>query len=110
MTGLPKMQELSSDEMIEALSDPSAAIVEAIHSVLERTPPELVGDIISNGIVLTGGGSLLYGIDKLITQYTGINTYIADDPVTCVARGTGHALEDMNLLQDGMLYISRDNR
>jgi rod shape-determining protein MreB len=110
MTGLPKMQEISSDEIIEALSEPSNAIVEAIHSVLERTPPELVGDIITNGIVLTGGGSLVYGLDKLITQYTGINTYIADDPVTCVARGTGCALEEMNLFQDGLIKITRDSR
>jgi rod shape-determining protein MreB len=110
MTGLPKMQEISSDEIIEALSEPSNAIVEAIHSVLERTPPELVGDIITNGIVLTGGGSLVYGLDKLIMQYTGINTYIADDPVTCVARGTGCALEEMNLFQDGLIKITRDSR
>jgi rod shape-determining protein MreB len=110
MTGLPKMQEITSDEMIEALSEPSNAIVEAIHSVLERTPPELVGDIITNGIVLTGGGSLVYGLDKLISEYTGINTYVADDPVTCVARGTGRALEDLDLLQDGLLYITRNNR
>lgn len=110
MTGLPQMQEISSDEMVEALSEPATAIVEAIHSVLERTPPELVGDIITNGIVLTGGGSLICGLDKLISKHTGINTYVADDPVTCVARGTGRALEDLNVLQDGLLYITRNNR
>ena len=108
ITGLPQMQEISSEEMIEALNEPATAIVEAIHSVLERTPPELVGDIITNGIVLTGGGSLVYGLDKRIAEYTGINAYVADDPVTCVARGTGRALEDMNMFQNGLIYVSRD--
>ena len=108
ITGMPKMLELDSEEMLEALSEPSSAVVEAIHSVLERTPPELVGDIITNGIVLTGGGSLLYGMDKLITNYTGIHSFVADDPVTCVARGTGLALDNLNVLQDGLLYVSRN--
>ena len=108
ITGMPKMLELDSEEMLEALSEPSSAVVEAIHSVLERTPPELVGDIISNGIVLTGGGSLLYGMDRLISNYTGIHSFVADDPVTCVARGTGLALDNLNVLQDGLLYVSRN--
>ena len=110
MTGLPKMLELTSDEMLDALSEIGSEIVEAVHSVLERTPPELVGDIFTNGIVLTGGGSLLYGIDKLIAERIGIHTFVADDPVTCVARGTGIALENLNILQDGLLYVSRNKR
>ena len=108
ISGMPKMLELDSEEMLEALSEPSTAVVEAIHSVLERTPPELVGDIITGGIVLTGGGSLLYGMDKLIAAYSGIHSFVADDPVTCVARGTGLALDNLNALQDGLLYVSRN--
>lgn len=105
ITGLPQHLELSSGEILEALKETTTEVVEAIHSVLERTPPELVGDIISNGIVLTGGGSMLYGLDKLITKHTGIHAYVADDPVTCVARGTGHALEHMDLFQSGLLEL-----
>jgi rod shape-determining protein MreB len=110
MTGLPQTQEITSDEMVEAFAEPSQAIVEAVHSVLERTPPELVGDIITNGIVLTGGGSLLNGMDKLISDYTGIKARVADDPVTCVARGTGLALEELDKLEDGLLYVSQSAR
>lgn len=108
ITGLPKMLEITSEEILEALTEPAHSILEAVHYVLEHTPPELVGDIINNGIVLTGGGSLLYGMDKLISDYTGIHTYVADDAVTCVARGTGIALDNLDVLQDGLLYLSRN--
>ena len=110
ITGLPKTIEMTSEETREAFSDVSSDIIEAIHWVLEKTPPELVGDISEKGIILTGGGSLVYGLDKLISKFTGINAFIADDPVTCVARGTGIALENIHLLQDGLLYISKNKR
>ncbi|MDR3091744.1 MAG: rod shape-determining protein [Clostridiales bacterium] len=93
VTGLPKTISVSSEEMQEALSESVAAIVEAVHSVLERTPPELASDIADRGIVMTGGGSLLYGLDKLIKKKTGINAIIAEDAVSCVAIGTGKFIE-----------------
>jgi rod shape-determining protein MreB and related proteins len=110
ITGLPKMIDITSEETREAFEDVSESIVDAVHSVLERTPPELVGDISENGIILTGGGSLVNGLDKLISKRTGIKARIADDPITCVARGTGIALENIDSLQDGLLYIARNKR
>ena len=107
MTGLPKIFEVSSSEMIEALEEVSARIVEGIHGVLERTPPELVADISTNGIVMTGGGSLIWGFDKLIQSKTGIETHIADEAVSCVAYGTGKSLEWVNEMQDGTINLSR---
>ena len=77
----------------EALRDTTSQIVEAIHSVLEKTPPELAADIADRGIVLTGGGSLIRGLDELIESKTGINTMVAEDPMTCVAIGTGKYVE-----------------
>jgi rod shape-determining protein MreB len=85
MTGLPRVFQVNSSEMIEAFEEVSERILEAIHGVLERTPPELVADISTNGIVLTGGGSLVWGFDKLIEARTGIETHVADDAVSCVA-------------------------
>ncbi|MDR3644996.1 MAG: rod shape-determining protein MreB [Clostridia bacterium] len=110
LTGLPKMLEITSDEIMEALVEPAGIIYEAIHWVLERTPPELVGDISTGGIVMTGGGSLLCGLDRYISKRTGIKAIVADDPVTCVAKGTGKALESHGQLQDGLLYISRNKK
>lgn len=110
ITGLPKMFEITSDEMLEALDETGTAIVNAVRKVLDKTPPELIGDISTNGIILTGGGSLLYGLDSLITKHTGIKCTIADDPVSCVARGTGKALDNLNELQDGLLYVSKNKR
>jgi len=95
LTGLPKTIEVSSDEMLEALAESVTAIVEAVHSVLEQTPPELASDISDRGIVMTGGGSLLYGLDKLIKEKTGIDAIIAEDAVSCVAVGTGRFIEFM---------------
>ena len=89
MTGLPRVFSVSSSEMIEAFEEVSTRILEAIHGVLERTPPELVADISTNGIVMTGGGSLVWGFDKLIESHTGIETHVADDAISCVAYGTG---------------------
>lgn len=96
MTGLPKTMTVTSDEMLEALHDPAQQIVEAIHGVLERTPPELASDIYERGIVMTGGGALLSGLDELIEEKTGINTVLAKSPMTAVAIGTGQFVEYMN--------------
>ena len=108
--GLPKVITISSKEMIEALAEPVTAILDAVCWVIENTPPELLGDILHNGIVMTGGGSLLYGFDKLITQVTGIKTRVAKDAVSCVAIGTGKSLDNLDLLHEGAINISRDKR
>jgi rod shape-determining protein MreB len=93
VTGLPKVVTISSDETEEALREVTAQIVDAIHSVLERTPPELAADIADRGIVLTGGGSLLHGLEELIEENTGITTMIAEEPLNAVAIGTGKYIE-----------------
>lgn len=93
VTGLPKTIEVTSEETEEALRDVTSSIVEAVHRVLEQTPPELAADIVVRGIVLTGGGCLLHGLDELIESKTGINTMTAEDPMTAVAIGTGRYLE-----------------
>ena len=107
MTGLPRVFSVSSSEMIEAFEEPAQRILEAIHSVLERTPPELVADISTNGIVMTGGGSLVWGFDKLIESHTGIETHVADDAISCVAYGCGKSLESVGEMQDGTMNLSR---
>jgi len=93
LTGLPKTLTITSEEMHEALYESIMAIVDAVCQVLERTPPELASDIADRGILMTGGGSLLYGLDKLLAERTGIETYIAEDAVNCVAIGTGRFIE-----------------
>ena len=93
VTGLPKVLEVTSAETEEALRDVSDTMVEEIHKVLTETPPELAADIAERGIVLTGGGCLLHGIDELIESKTGINTMTAEDPMTAVAIGTGQYLD-----------------
>ncbi len=93
VTGLPKTVEVTSEETEEALREATSQIVEAVHSVLEKTPPELASDIADRGIVLTGGGALLNGLEDLIESKTGINTMTAEDPMTCVAIGTGKFIE-----------------
>ena len=98
VTGLPKTISIHSSEMLEALIEPAMEIVEAVHSVLEKTPPELAADISDKGIYMTGGGSLLNGLDKLIQEKTGINIMIAQDAVSCVALGTGKALNNLDIL------------
>ena len=97
-TGLPSCVSVSSYEMMEALKEPANDIVTGVKGVLERIPPELLGDIMKNGILFTGGGSLLYGLDKLVSMHTGIPVRIADDAVSCVAKGTGIALEKIDSL------------
>ncbi|MBQ8813830.1 MAG: rod shape-determining protein [Lachnospiraceae bacterium] len=93
VTGLPRTMTITSDEILDALHDSAMIIVDAVHNVLERTPPELAADIYERGIVLTGGGALLRGLDQLIEERTGINTMIAEDPMTAVAIGTGKFIE-----------------
>ena len=87
-----------SSEMLEALMEPALQVVDAVHSVLERTPPELVADISDKGIYMTGGGCLVDGLDKLLQEKTGINVMIAQDAVSCVALGTGKALDNLDAL------------
>ncbi len=99
LAGLPKTVTVSSEEIREALSEPISAILEAIRITLERTPPELSADLIDRGLILAGGGALLRGLDKLISEETGLPVHIADDPLTAVALGTGRYLSDFNLLK-----------
>lgn len=99
VTGLPTNIEVSSNEILEALDEPLHSICEAAHAVLEKTPPELAADISNSGIVVTGGGALMYGIDKRIQKRTGIEVTIAENPLDCVAVGTGKALENLDMLQ-----------
>ena len=108
--GLPKMITIDSDEVREAVTPVAKAIVDAICHVLERTPPELVGDISANGIILTGGGSLIYGMDRLIEDACGIKTFIAENPTTCVVIGTGRSLDNMQVLPEGIINISRQRQ
>ena len=99
VTGLPKRVTISSEEMMEAIEEPLNTICEAVHSVLEQTPPELAADISTSGIVITGGGALLSGIDRRVAERTGMDVRIADDPKSCVAIGTGKALDELDKLQ-----------
>ena len=103
VTGLPKSVDVTSDEMMDALEEPLYAITEAVHNVLERTPPELAADISNSGIIITGGGALLYGIDRRIEERTGIKVIIAEDPKSCVAIGTGKALDELEKLEGNSL-------
>ena len=95
---------------VRGLEEVSSAIVEAVHWVRERTPPELTGDISANGITMTGGGSLIWGFDKLIASKTGIPTRVADEAVSCVAYGTGNCLENLSKMQDGTMNLSRQRQ
>ncbi len=99
VAGLPKTVEVTSVEIREALAEPVLAIVEKVKRVLEQTPPELASDVIERGIVLTGGGALLRGLDRLLAVATGINVYVAEDPLSCVAIGTGRALEEWRAIR-----------
>ena len=97
--GLPKTITVHSSEMLEALIEPALMVVDAVHSVLEKTPPELAADISDRGIYMTGGGCLVDGLDKLLQEKTGINVMIAQDAVSCVALGTGKALDSLDSLK-----------
>ena len=98
VTGLPKTITVHSSEMLEALIEPAMMIVDSVHSVLEKTPPELAADISDRGIYMTGGGCLVDGLDKLLQAKTGINVMIAQEAVSCVALGTGKALDNLDTL------------
>ena len=100
VTGLPKTVTITSEETLEALSESANQIVEAVHMVLEKTPPELAADISDRGIVLTGGGALLTGLEQLLEERLGITTMTAEEPTTCVAVGTGKYMEVMNSIRD----------
>ncbi len=108
--GLPKMISVNSDEVREAVTPVAKAVADAVCHVLERTPPELVGDVAANGIVMTGGGSLIYGMDRLIERACGIKTYIAENPTTCVVIGTGRSLDNIPVLPEGIINISRQRQ
>ncbi len=107
VTGLPKNVRITARETHEALLEPVTAIVDAIKSVLERTPPELAADIMDRGLVLTGGGAMLRGLDRLIAEETGIPAHLAEDPMSCVALGTGKALESFETLQDHLVVLRK---
>jgi rod shape-determining protein MreB and related proteins len=105
VSGLPKNIVLNSREIAEAIQDPLAQVVGAVRGVLEQTPPELAADIYDKGIVLSGGGALLRNIDRYLVMHTGVPAIVADDPQTCVARGTGLALEHFEVLKRNQLYL-----
>jgi rod shape-determining protein MreB len=100
VTGIPKTQEINSEEVREAISEQLNAIVEAVMVCLERTPPELAADIIDRGIFLAGGGALLRNLDVLLREKTGLPIFIAEDPLSCVALGSGKVLDELNLLRN----------
>lgn len=103
VTGLPRTLRVTSEEIRRALAEPVGAILEAIRITLERTPPELASDIMDRGIFLTGGGSLLRGLDRLVAEETGMPVHLADEPLLCVARGTGKVLEELPTLRKVLL-------
>lgn len=107
MQGLPKTIKITSTETREALQEAVTAICQTVKNVLEQTPPELTADIYERGICLTGGGALLHGLDQLISRYTGVPCYAADDPTSCVALGTGKALESFEALEDHLVVLKR---
>ena len=109
VSGLPKTIRISSNETREALAEPVSLIVECVKAVLEKTPPELAADIVDRGIVMTGGGSLLEGLDRLISDETGIPAYLADDPLSCVALGAGKALDSLGKLQDSLSTLQKNS-
>lgn len=100
---LPRTIEITTQDVLEAIREEVEAIVKGVEGVLEKTPPELAADIIERGIILTGGGALLDGMDRLISQRTGVPAMVAEDPITCVARGTGKALEELDILRGGVI-------
>ena len=103
VTGLPVNLTISSSDSLEAMEETITTIADAVHSVLEKTPPELAADISEKGIVMTGGGCLIHGMDKLLEKRTGLQVTIAEDAVSCVAKGTGQSLEHMDVLKDALI-------
>ncbi len=107
ITGLPRTVTISSNDIAEALEEPLSRILESVHLVLERTPPELIGDVSDNGIVLSGGGSRIWGLDRLIANETGIDTILVDDGLSCTAYGAGRMLQGLNDMTEGMINLAR---
>ena len=107
ISGLPKTMQISSSEVRDALRDPVNSIVDGIKSTLEKTPPELATDIMENGIMLTGGGALLKGLDKLVKEETGMPVKIAENPLDCVAIGTGKSVEDQEIFEKVLMMNNR---
>ena len=107
ISGLPKTMQISSSEVRDALRDPVSSIVDGIKSTLEKTPPELASDIMENGIMLTGGGALLKGLDKLVKEETGMPVKIAENPLDCVAIGTGKSVEDQEIFEKVLMMNNR---
>jgi len=105
ISGIPKIIEINSEEIREAIMEPVSLIVDAIKDALENTPPELAGDIVERGIMLTGGGALLRGLDALIREETGLPVTIADDPLSAVVRGAGMALDQLDILKNVTVQI-----
>jgi rod shape-determining protein MreB len=103
--GLPKVRQLTSAEITEAISDALNSIVTTVKSVLEQTPPELASDVVDKGMVLTGGGALLRNLDRLLARETGVPAYVADDPLSCVAVGAGRALEHLPIFRDSLTPV-----
>ncbi len=108
VAGLPKTVEVTSEEVRTAITEPVSLIVEKVKNTLEQTPPELSSDIIERGIMLTGGGALLRGIDRLLSLETNIPIHVAEDPLTCVALGTGRALEEMPAIRESQMVQGGD--
>lgn len=107
ISGLPQALSIGSNEMIEALEEPLQTILESVRGIFEKTPPELASDIVENGICLTGGGALLYGMDKFLSEHTKVPCYVAEDAISCVAIGTGKALESLDLYSRSAIYDYR---
>lgn len=107
LTGLPKAVRLTSTELIEAIAEPAKEILEAVHMVLEDTPPELASDVAQNGILMSGGGSLIYGFDQIIQRDTGIPTMVVEDAMACTAFGGGKMLLNLDNMTDGMVNLAR---
>jgi len=109
VTGLPKTLTLTSSEVRDALAEPVSTVVDAVRTSLEKTPPELAADIMDRGIVMAGGGSLLRGLDKYLSQETEMAVYVVDDPISCVAYGTGKILDELDTLKKVLIMPNKSN-
>jgi rod shape-determining protein MreB len=107
ITGLPESMEVSSVEIREAIANSVAIIVETVRDALDETPPELIADLMEQGIALAGGGALLQGLDQRLSEETKMRVYVADEPMTCVARGAGKVLEDLDRLHTALSGLQR---
>jgi rod shape-determining protein MreB len=105
LLGLPRTVTVRTNEIVDAIADPISAVTEAVKTVLEQTPPELSSDVMDKGMVMTGGGSLLRNIDKLLTSVTGVPCHVAEHPLNCVAIGTGRAMDSFDIMRDSLLGV-----